>query len=172
MDSSAFRSFPCAEIPEFEAFRHQELIKEALMQESGGGEAFIERAAEALRHHLLAAGLARRTNEKSLLDRLRRVYDFNQITLALARAWSSDSEMFYLPRDTFLEQMDRTLWLKGISFVLALASLLVFLVYGRHNFPEITIWFVVIGPVLAVIGILLGLVYHWIIRRLIKLCQK
>ena len=46
---------PCADIPEFQRFMQQEYRKQPLMEQTGGGDAFVEAAAPIIRKSVLQA---------------------------------------------------------------------------------------------------------------------
>ena len=169
MVTKRIQAYPCAEITHLPALMSQTEIKDALLRETGGGEAFIERAAETLKVAIFQAS-AYRTEEQEagLLHRLSRRYDNDQLARALARAWLNDEEHFFLPRVGWYSRLTGTLALAVYSIVFALMAIEALVAVLRHVDSRLAAEFVAFPPALAIIGWTIAILIFLILRKLFK----
>lgn len=172
--SSGQLSFPCAEIPEFAAYRQQMFVKTALLEETNGErEAFVARAMQTLDACVLGAPSREVGADKQLLKRLyHKGYARDDILRALAEAWYDESDTFSLPRRRFSALLDSGWFLWGLPLVLALFVLLELIDLLRHHYPGqagLALWF---APVLGMLGFAIAAVLHGLIKGVIAVLER
>lgn len=158
--------YPCAGIPGFEELRAQSQLKEALLHETGGGEAFVARAGQVILTHVLQGQPYLHSKRASLLDALRRHYSNEQIVEALSRAWLAQADQFFLPRLRLRDRLGSTGLLIAISVVLALALVITLAVTLRYIYPKEVAAFLAFEPLLAICAVAVAAVIFWILRQL------
>lgn len=144
--SARRRAVPCRDLPELDAWRAQRFIKDALLQETGGGAAFVARAAETLSQTLLA-----HPRDGTFLRLLKQGYTHEQVAHAFAEAWLRDEDHFHLPRRRPADSR----WVRqGPPWLAALATILLVVIVEiqRHHETVMTLFFTssfLIIPLLA-----------------------
>jgi hypothetical protein len=146
-------SRPCADIPEFQRFVQQDYRRQALLEQTGGGEAFIAAAAKAIRKNVLQA-LPYASSTSKYVHRLRRAGVADEILdRALARAWLDGADSFLVPRERKRDLLYGTAALLGYSVVIVVAGLISMIVYFRHAHPLWAETLLAVPPLLAICGV-------------------
>ncbi|MEI6415683.1 MAG: SapC family protein [Pseudomonadota bacterium] len=155
------RAVLCRDIPELNAWRDQSYLKEALLQETGGGEAFIARATQTLYQALLSLRIDPLAEPGQLSCLLDKGYAKQQIARAFAEAWLADDETFYLPSFRFVDSG----WvIHGVPITAAAATVTLLIFFGSHQYPQIASTFIWLTSFLAIPAYLLFLAYSWLWR--------
>jgi hypothetical protein len=166
------QAYPCAAIPEFDAYRrHQPLVKQALLAETGGTPAaFVERAAQTLAECVLVTPVQTPGRGRPLLLRLyHQGHHREQILSALAEAWYTDSEVFFLPvRAWWLRWLHSGWVVWGVPLTVALGTTMTLVLLGRTLYPRLTGKMLFLEPLLALVGLTIAFVVHLILEWLSK----
>ena len=158
---------PCADLPDFQRFVQQAYRKEALLEQTGGGDAFIEAAAPVIRKSVLqAAPYASPTSKR--VHQLRRMGVTDDILdRALARAWLDASDEFYVPRPNRTQAFYGTGALLAYSIVIVLVVMIEMVNYLRHAHPDIASTLLGAPPLMAICGVPLVLVLFIGLRKIV-----
>ncbi|MES2999409.1 MAG: hypothetical protein V4787_01850 [Pseudomonadota bacterium] len=165
--NSELTSRPCADIPEFERFRTQEYRREALMQQTGGGEAFVEAAAPVIRKNVLQALPYASETGKYVHALQRNGVSGEILERSLARAWLDASEHFLVPKPRKRDLFYGTPALLCYSAVIVIALLLGAIKVMRHTHPELIEIVLAAPPILAIVGVPLLVVVFAALRTLV-----
>jgi hypothetical protein len=157
---------PCAKIPKFDELRAQSELKEALLRETRGGDAFVTRAAQVILAHVLHGQPYLNSPRGSLPDTLHRHYTNEQIAHALARAWLDQTDHFLLPRRRLRDRLGSTKSLIAISILFALAIVITLTVTLRYVYPKEVAGFLAFEPLLAIIAVAVAAAIFWTLRQL------
>jgi len=160
-------SCACSDIPEFVAFMQQAWRKDTLMQQTGGGEAFVEAAAPVIRKQLVQALPYASPSSRYIHELRRKGVAPEVLDRALSRAWLDGASEFRVPRPRKRELFYSTGALLAYSVLIVLAGLIGFVNYLRHAHPDIAS--VVLGapPVLALCGVPAVVVLFLLLRRFV-----
>jgi hypothetical protein len=165
--SPSLASRPCADLPEFDAFRQQDYRKQALLQQTGGGEAFVAAAAPVIRKSVLQA-LPYGSPSAKYVQALRSQGVTDEVLdQALARAWLADASEFKVPKPPVHRAFLGTAALLGYSVVAVLVFLTVGILWLRHADPVLAEYFLGVPPIFAVAGVPLVVVLFTILRKLV-----
>ena len=159
------RAVACRDLPELNVWRDQPYVKETLLRETGGGDAFVALATQTLRQSLLPFRPSPPGVKANRLSRLlARGYTMGQIARAFAEAWLHDDETFYLPR---LRLVDSNWVRHGIPILAGLATVGVFAFHWSHPYPNIFAALIFLSSFLAIPAVLVISVYGWLWRALL-----
>jgi hypothetical protein len=159
-------TYPCAKIPKFDELRAQSELKEALLHETRGGDAFVARAAQVILVQILQGQAYLHATRGSLPDALHRHYNNEQIAHALARAWLDQADHFLLPRRRLRDRLGSTKSLITISILLALAIVITLTLTLRYIYPKEVAGLLAFEPLLAIIGVAVAVAIFWVLRQL------
>ena len=98
-------SVPCRDLPELQAWRENALWRDALLQETGGGAVFVERATQTLKQTLLSQPPSSDITPSRLSRLLQKGYTHEQVARAFAVAWLLGTDNFYLPRFRWVDSV-------------------------------------------------------------------
>ncbi|MDB5871013.1 MAG: hypothetical protein JWQ07_455 [Ramlibacter sp.] len=160
-------SRPCGDIPEFLRFVQQDYRKQALLEQTGGGDAFVEAAGRVVRKNVLQA-LPYASPSSRYVQELRRNGIADEVLdRALARAWLDASDEFLLPRPRKRDRFYGTVALLGYSIVIVVAGLISMVMYLRHAHPDWAEMLLAVPPLLAICGLPIVLVLFLALRKLV-----
>ena len=161
------RAIVCRDLPELYAWRDQPFLKDALLEETGGGEPFVARATQTLLHQAFLAPLSAPPGSRpSPLKRLlNQGYTPEQIARAFAEAWLRDDENLYLPR---LRLADHQWVRNGIPVLAAVATVVVLGFDILVQSPENGAAFVYLSGFLAIPAVLLAWLYGRLWRAVLR----
>ena len=160
-------SRPCADIPEFQRFTQQEYRKKLLLEQTGGGEAFVEAAAKAIRKNVLQA-LPYSSPTGKYVHELRRAGVADEtLARALARAWLEDAIHFMVPRARKRDRFYGTAALLGYSIVIVVTGLISMVMYFRHAHPLWAETLLAVPPLLAICGVPVVIGLFLALRKLV-----
>ncbi|MBK5969051.1 MULTISPECIES: hypothetical protein [Thiorhodovibrio] len=171
----AIHAFPCADIPEFAAYRYQhDVVREALLVETNGErDAFIDRAARTIGDCVLRPPSRESDAGASVLPKLyRQGYTRETITRALAAAWFDESDTFALPRRRPRSLLYSGWFLWGLPLLLALLGLLELIEVLRAQYPGkvgVALWF---APVLGMLGFAVAAVFHGVLKLAVATLER
>lgn len=160
-------SRPCADIPEFERFRQQEYRRQQLMEQTGGGAAFIDAAAQVIRKNVLQALPYVSPTGKYIHDLRRAGVADDVLDRALARAWLDSSDHFLVPRPRKRDALYGTAALLGYSVLIVLGSMISMVAYFRHAHPVWAETLLAVPPLLALCGVPIVVVLFLVLRKLV-----
>ena len=166
MNATMMNTYPCAQIPKFDVLRAQSELKEALLRETRGGDAFVARAAQVILVQILQGQPYLNSTRGSLSDALRRHYSDEQIAHALARAWLDQADQFLLPRRRLRDRLGSTKSLIAISILFALAIVVTLTLTLRYTYPKEAAVLLAFEPLLAIIGVAVATAIFWALRQL------
>ncbi|CAK0756868.1 putative SapC family protein [Gammaproteobacteria bacterium] len=155
------RAVLCRDLPELNVWRDQFYLKDALLQETGGGEAFVARATQTLYQALLSLRTDTLVESSQLSHLLTQGYTNEQIARAFAKAWLQNNETLYLPRFRWI---DAGWMIHGIPVLLSVVTVTLMFFFASHQYPKIVATFVWLTSFLAIPALLLTLVYSWVWR--------
>lgn len=142
----------CAELPEYLAFTGQSWRKQKLIEETGGGERFVEQAVPLLRKHVLQT-LRYGSTSSQFIHRLRNAgASDDALARALARAWLAGQDYFELPRARTRDMFRGTPALALYSVLIMIAVLVSSIGYLRHARPHWAETMLAFPPLLALLG--------------------
>jgi hypothetical protein len=156
-----------SDLPELTPWLEQHELKQQLLAQSGGGEAFIALATPMLKRHLLSVDPQQRLQgERSQLKTLlRRRYTHDEIARAFAAAWLQGADQLELPRRGLSEKalVVYGLPLLVLGSVLITVALVAFEAHPRWMGP-----FIYLAPLfmLIVVPVFLLLLSLW--RKLLR----
>ena len=160
-------SRPCADIPEFQRFTQQDYRKKALLDQTGGGEAFVEAAARTIRKNVLQA-LPYASPSGKYIHQLRHAGIADDVLdRALARAWLEGAEQFQVPRPRKRDRLYSTVALLGYSVVIVVAGLISMVMYFRHAHPVWAETLLAVPPLLAICGVPVVIALFLTLRKLV-----
>lgn len=161
------RKVPLSDLPELTPWLEQTELKQQLLAESGGGEAFVALAAPMLKRSILGVDPSTRlsTNRGQLKALLRRSVSVDEITHAFAEAWLTESDILTLPRRAW---SDRPVLVYGIPLLILGAALITTALVVFQAHPRWMGPFIYTAPVfmLAVAPLLWLLIRAW--RRTLR----
>ncbi|HSI52886.1 MAG: hypothetical protein ACAH21_01930 [Ramlibacter sp.] len=158
---------PVADIPEFQRFVQQDYRKQALLEQTGGGDAFVEAAAPVIRKNLLQT-LPYLSPSVQYLSKLRRRGVADEVVdRALARAWLDGADHFLVPRPRKRDVFSGTVALLAYSVVVALFVMIEFVNWLRHAHPDGASAMLGVPPLLALCGVPIVLVVFVVLRKLL-----
>ncbi|MEA3644088.1 MAG: DUF6447 family protein, partial [Lamprobacter sp.] len=110
------REIPLSELPELTPWLEQRELKQQLLAQSGGGEAFVALAVPLLKRHILSTDPYKRASADhgQLKALLRRGTSIDEIAHAFAVAWLHEADRLQLPRRAL---SDRPLLIYGIPLL-------------------------------------------------------
>lgn len=168
-------TYPCSSIREYERFVQDDFLKNSLLAEAAEPAAFLEKAEQVIRQHVLAAIPNPGPDcSYAFLARLRaQGYDNGQVSRALAQAWLNGDDFFELPAYDLLTRLDKPLIRGAIAVLGALLLLLVFLLFLRKVNPDLAVAMLAFGPLMGIFVIptallihaVLGKVFFWLNHR-------
>jgi len=166
MTTKKMKVYACANFPKYATMRALQTLKDDLLRETGGGEAFVARAAKAIRLHVLST-VPYRGPSAEFLHKLHRLgYDDEALARALARAWLDDVDHFMLPRVRKRDQIRTTKSLLAISLALALVTTIAMLLTLRHVYPEWAEGLLAFPPLMGMMGMGIAAAVFWILIKL------
>ena len=161
------QAYPCTAIPRLAEFMAQDELRDALLRETGGGEAFLDRAAVTIALHVLStAAYAPGEVRKGLLHRLYGRHTQEQIARAMALAWLNKTDHFLLPRRGWRDWLATTpvLLTLAVGGALVGVSMFVDILYLiDHTLAAKVLTF---PPVLAFVGWPIALVLYRLLQWL------
>ncbi|MEA3642609.1 MAG: DUF6447 family protein [Lamprobacter sp.] len=143
------RKVPLSELPELTPWLEQQELKQQLLAQSGGGEAFVALAAPMLKRNLIGVDPRARTraDRGQLKALLRRGFSIDEIARAFAEAWLRDDDTLYLPRR---RPSESALVVYGVP-LLVLATVFMLTLLGVFQaYPRWLALFVYFAPLLLV----------------------
>lgn len=159
--------YACSELTEFQSFMKMDFLKQSLLEQTGGGDAFIESTIPAIKLQVL--GTVRNPESLVFLRKLRKAgYDDEMICRVLAHAWLAESETFALPAMAKMNWWRTTkgLWaISSISTLLIVAGLMLYLRSVDTDDFSIVL---VAGPLLAIVPIVIGVVIFKSLNRVLN----
>jgi hypothetical protein len=162
------KAYPCAAIPRLVDLLAQAELKETLMRETGGGEAFVERAAATIKRMILQTRSYQFADEDALLRTLGASYSQDQIAHALAQAWLDGNERFFLPRARYRDKLSVTKFLVLIAIAMAFLSDFALIEILHIVAPDIAIVLMRIPPVLAITGFVIAFIVFWALSKFVE----
>ncbi len=157
---------PCADIPEFQRFTQQDWRKQALLEQTGGGDAFVDVAAPVIRKNVLQT-LAYVSPSSKYVSKLRRTGVGDEVLdRALARAWLDGADHFWVPRPRKRDLFSGTAALLTYSVLVALAVMIEFVNYLRHAHPDVASAMLGVPPLLALCGVPVVLVVFLLLHKI------
>ena len=158
---------PIADIPEFQLFMQQDYRKRALLEQTGGGDAFVSAAAPVIRKNLLQTLPYLSPSSKYVSKLRRRGVGDEVLDRALARAWLDGSDHFLVPKPRTRDLFSGTAALLAYSVVVALFVLIEFVNWMRHAHPDGASALLGVPPLLALCGVPIVLVVFLTLRKLV-----
>jgi hypothetical protein len=163
----ALESRPCADISEFQVFRQQEYRKQALLEQTGGGEAFVDAAAPVIRKSVLQA-IAYGSPSAKYVQALRHAgVPDRDLDVALARAWLHSSDSFEIPKRSAATMFYGTAALLAYSILIVLVLMIMAIFYLRHAHPVLAESLLGVPPIFAVAGVPLVVVLFMLMRKIV-----
>lgn len=158
------QTYPCAELGAFQSLAEQKELRQALIAETGGGEAFIQRAIETITQLVIHAAVGKK---EPLLAELRKLgYSELEITTALAQAWLEETETFALPKIAQTQKFQKK---GGIIFVALIITCLlatIFIFGFRHIFPDLIGTLLAFPPLIALPATIFYVLVYWILKKI------
>lgn len=162
--TTSFQLFSCEKLPNVKQLQSQTELRNILLQETGGGEAFIQRAIETITQLVIHAAVGK---EEPLLAELRRLgYSESDITSALAQAWLEETETFALPKIAQKQKFQKK---GGIIFVALIITCLlatIFIFGFRHIFPDLIGTLLAFPPLIALPATIFYVLVYWILKKI------
>ncbi|MBG9389796.1 hypothetical protein [Caenimonas aquaedulcis] len=158
---------PCADLPEFQRFVQQAYRKEALMQQTGGGDAFVEAAAPIIRKSVLQAAPYASPTSKRVHELRRMGVPDDVLDRALARAWLDGADEFYVPRPDRRQIFLGTAALLFYSVAIVIVGLIEAVNYLHHAHPDIASVLLGAPPLMAICGVPVVLVIFLLLRKIV-----
>lgn len=157
---------PCADIPEFQRFVQQDYRKRALLEQTGGGEAFVQAAMPVIRKQVIQA-LPYASPSSKLIHALQRAgIGAQTLDRALAQAWLDDAPQFWLPRPRRRDIFSSTLALLAYSVTVSVFCMIELVAYLRHAHPDLATTLLAFPPLIALSGVPIVLVLFLVLRKL------
>ena len=145
----------------------QEYRKQPLLEQTGGGEAFVEAAAPIIRKSVLQA-LPYAGPSSKYVGKLRRMGVADEVLdRALARAWLDGSDHFLVPRPRKTDIFYGTAALLVYSVVPVVAAMIGVVNYMRHAHPDVAAVMMGMPPVIAICGVPFVLVLFVVLRKIV-----
>lgn len=157
----------CAEIPEFQRFVEQAYRRDQLMEQTGGGEAFIAAAMPVIRKNVIQALPYASPSSKYVHELRRRGVADDVLDRALARAWLDGTGEFHIPRARRRDFLTGTLALLGYSVAAVVVGLFEAVSYLRHAHPEIGTALLAVPPLIALAGVPLVVLVFMLLRKIV-----
>lgn len=159
-------SRPCADIPEFQRFVQQAYRKSALMEQTGGGQAFVQAAMPLIRKQVIQALPYASPSSKYIHELQRAGVSAQVLDRALAQAWLDDAPQFWVPRSRRRDFFSGTLALLAYSVTVSVFGLIELVAYLRHAHPELASAVLAVPPLLALAGVPMVLVLFLLLRKI------
>jgi hypothetical protein len=158
---------PCADIPEFQRFVQQDYRKQALLEQTGGGDAFIEAAAPVIRKNVLQALPYASASSKRVHKLRRQGVDDAVLDRALARAWLDSADHFMVPPPDRSRAFYGTGALLGYSILIVVVALILMVNYLRHAHPDVASALLGAPPLMAICGVPFVAILFVALRKLV-----
>lgn len=158
-------TYPLTNIPDFQAFKHNTQIRDAIVDEKG-----IDGLAEFLQKQVLNTfnPHSHLQTQTPLLQQLAKHYSKETIAHAIATAWMNDSDTFELHKLGFVERWGkRRIVLIGIFLTIVPAMTYLFVYMVKYN-PGMAGVFLGLEPLLA----LPGAIVAWLLYELMMKVWK
>jgi hypothetical protein len=160
-------SRPCADIPEFQRFVQQAYRRDQLIEQTGGGEAFVAAAMPMIRKNVIQA-LPYASPSSKYVHELRRMGVADQVLdRALAQAWLDGADEFRVPRARKRDFLTGTLALLAYSVTAVVVGLFEAVTYLRHAHPDIGTALIAVPPLLALAGVPLVVLMFMLLRKIV-----
>lgn len=160
-------SRPCSDIPEFERFRQQDYRRQILMDQTGGGDAFVEAAAPVIRKSVIQALPYASPSSKYVHELRRAGMPDEMLDRSLARAWLDAADHFQVPRPRRRDFLAGTVALLMYSTLATIAALFGLLRYLRHAHPDVASVMLGLPPLFAILGVPMVIVLFLALRQMV-----
>jgi hypothetical protein len=160
-------SRPCSDIPEFERFRQQDYRRQALMDQTGGGDAFVEAAAPVIRKSVIQALPYASPSSKYVHELRRAGMPDDMLDRSLARAWLDASDHFQVPRPRRRDFLRGSVALLLYSTLVTIAALFGLVRYLRHAHPDLASIILGLPPLLAILGVPMVILLFLALRKMV-----
>ncbi len=159
-------SRPCADLPEFLRFIQQDYRKRALLEQTGGGDAFVQAAMPVIRKQVIQALPYASPSSKLVHELQRSGIGAQTLDRALAQAWLDDAQQIWLPRSRRRDFFSSTLALLAYSVTASVFLMIELVAYLRHAHPELATMLLAFPPLIALGGVPIVLVLFVLLRKL------
>jgi len=156
-------------LPSFIELTRDKSLKSSLLVETGGGEAFVERAAAVIRQSILQTVPYRdHGGSYALMRRLHAMgYSIETVSQALARSWLEDRSEFYLPRRRKRDWLRSRPVLLAASVLVSLAGTTLFILLVRRAYPAFATVLLGLEPLLAAISRIFAIAIYWPLAKIL-----
>lgn len=156
--------FQCKDVILFNSLISQKDLRQALITETGGGEAFIQRAIDTITQLVIHTSVGK---EEPLLAELRKLgYSELQITTALAQAWLNETDTFVLPKIALQSKFQKKGGIIALSIAITCFIATIFIFGFRQVFPEFIGALLAFPPLMAPPATIIYLIVHWLLKRI------
>lgn len=156
MKQWGWKAVCCRDLPEYEKWCQQVSLKESLLCETGGGEAFVDEGQKIFFQFMQNRKASSNVISGRLSSLLNQGYAPEEIARAFAIAWLTEQQIMYLPARPFSENKWLALWL---PWFMALLTTLTAVTMGLWAYRDGLAVFVFWSAFLAIPFVFLGWLY-------------
>lgn len=162
-------AFKFSEFPALNALKAQPDFLSLLRKYHPDRDDYIYTASLAVRRMVFQTRDPNRIEPDALDSLLKRGYSTDEICLACAQAFFEDKDAFSLQPKGLHYRYFRSLYLALYANILAIFTLIFFIKFSAKVQGSLVATMLVFEPILALVGILLTLIYFYVLRWIVRL---
>lgn len=163
-----FKAHGCEQIEEYAWLSRQDQLRADVLARHATPAAQLAEAAALVELHVLSRVHRSSASGRFVAALGRDGVDRNTVAHALAQAWLLQHEQFEVPRRGWADVLRESWALLAVSLTVALACLIVTALWLWRVNPQLEMYFLVLPPLMGVVGYALTSVLYTLLRRLVQ----